>query len=57
VSQKTSSRIAKIQKPWMTSAEHILVVLILALPRHSLTGAGCAGKTLFLKHLYNQAGH
>ncbi|MDO8843875.1 MAG: hypothetical protein Q7V32_05990 [Methylicorpusculum sp.] len=38
----------------MASAEHILVTWIPAIPRHSLTGAGSVGKTLLLKHLYNQ---
>jgi hypothetical protein len=33
------------QMPWMASAEHILVFWIPAIP---------AGKTLLLKHLYNQ---
>ncbi|MCD2449435.1 hypothetical protein GO003_003405 [Methylicorpusculum oleiharenae] len=49
-----SARIAEIQTPWMASAEHILVAWIPAIPRHSLSGAGSAGKTLLLKHLYNQ---
>jgi hypothetical protein len=40
-----SAGIAEIQMPWMASAEHILVVWIPAIP---------AGKTLLLKHLYNQ---
>jgi hypothetical protein len=40
-----SAGIAVIQMPWMASAEHILVAWIPAIP---------AGKTLLLKHLYNQ---
>ncbi|PPD33374.1 MAG: hypothetical protein CTY19_07590 [Methylomonas sp.] len=54
-----SAGIAEIQKPWMTSAEHLLVAWIRFAvfssgnPPHALTGAGSAGKTL-LEHLYNQ---
>ncbi|MDO8941439.1 MAG: hypothetical protein Q7U98_19960 [Methylicorpusculum sp.] len=40
-----SAGIAEIQMPWMASAEHILVLWFPAIP---------AGKTLLLKHLFNQ---
>jgi hypothetical protein len=47
-----SAWIAEIQMSWMASAEHILVAWIRL--RGLTAPAIHAGKTLLLKHLYNQ---